>query len=310
MLIIGSKALQHHGVLPSGRVPSDTDIIGTFKEYQKFAREGKWKVNVPLSGNKFKLVDKDNHINEFTIAWDGSTDKELLDLMEVGEFATKYATPHIVLLLKETHKYLKNSPHFNKTMEDIIYLRETLNCTVNDYIKTFDGWHNNNALRKWYDRREKETYNYSLPKLNQGKKDFFNDDTLEYIFDHDLTHEVVALGDRPAYLEYKPEDVEVWCDKGMFFECDELTKLKGVYEESLVLTLERWLVPNDFKVNPYDGFKIALMKVCTSITSGWFREYAWENYHRVLQMYSNDFVDQFKVALSSGEIKPFKGSVY
>jgi hypothetical protein len=52
------------------------------------------------------------------------------------------------------------------------------------------------------------------------------------------------------------------------------------------------------------------MKVCTSITSGWFREYAWENYHRVLQMYSDDFVVQFKQGLAEGKVKPFKGSLY
>ena len=53
---------------------------------------------------------------------------------------------------------------------------------------------------------------------------------------------------------------------------------------------------------------MALEKVCTSITSGWFREYAWENYHRVVHMYKtlgvNDYIDRFHK--NKHMIKPFQ----
>ena len=53
---------------------------------------------------------------------------------------------------------------------------------------------------------------------------------------------------------------------------------------------------------------MALMKVCTSITSGWFREYAWENYDKVLDLYNelgeDDYVQRFQ--RNAHLLKPFK----
>jgi len=60
-------------------------------------------------------------------------------------------------------------------------------------------------------------------------------------------------------------------------------------------------------------FEMALMKVCTSITSGWFREYAWENYQKVLDLYDSlgedDYVKRFEQ--NAHLLKPFvKGEIY
>lgn len=53
---------------------------------------------------------------------------------------------------------------------------------------------------------------------------------------------------------------------------------------------------------------MALEKVCTSITSGWFREYAYENYYEVVAMYhklgKNDYIKRFKENFHM--VKPFK----
>lgn len=96
----------------------------------------------------------------------------------------------------------------------------------------------------------------------------------------------------------------------MFYNsCSEDIRLASVYEESAVLALERAILPSG--TDPDIAFRIALEKVCTSIASGWWRDYAWENYHKVMQMYyerkdtENDLVKSFNKAQDEGVIKPF-----
>lgn len=72
-----------------------------------------------------------------------------------------------------------------------------------------------------------------------------------------------------------------------------------------VLALERSQIP--FKnMAPKTSFLIALEKVCTSITSGWFREYAWENYDKVVSLYDPNYVKMFWNAVDKGVVKQYK----
>jgi hypothetical protein len=147
-------------------------------------------------------------------------------------------------------------------------------------------------------KRAAETYKYSHPKLNKAKDQFFADDGVNYVYDHDTLHTVVAVGDRPAYMEYQVEGADVLCSKEKFFSVDEHTRLYGVYEEACVLAIERAVIP--YNTDPDKAFEIALEKVCTSITSGWFREFAWENYDQVLVMH------QMATNIGQGYYKKFK----
>ena len=82
-----------------------------------------------------------------------------------------------------------------------------------------------------------------------------------------------------------------------------------MYEEACVLALERSMIPFDFKPNPHKSFATALEKVATSITSGFFREYAYRNYHAVLNLYNasgrDQYVAKFLKALEAGKIEVF-----
>ena len=139
------------------------------------------------------------------------------------------------------------------------------------------------------------------------KKENFFTNNVKYVYDHDTIHAAVKLLDRPAYTYYMQDGAEVNCDKIKFYEQPEIVRLCGVLEESYVLALERSVIP--FKSDPDKAFKMALQKVCTSITGGWFREYAWQNYDKVLELYHKSYVDKFNVALSKGEILPFKSEM-
>jgi hypothetical protein len=196
--------------------------------------------------------------------------------------------------LKMSHRFLKNSPHFQKTMRHIRNMRHP---KVNAKI----------ISERFLERREIETYDYSHPNLNVSKGEFFNSN-FDYVYDHDSIHEAIKLLDRPAYTFYMAsEESEVNCSKDKFFAQERTIQLLGVLEETYVLALERSQIPTEFSVDSRVSFMLALEKVCTSITSGWFRAFAWENYDLIAKMYDEAYVDKFKHALNNGTIKRFKG---
>ena len=259
MLVVGSSAVN------LGRKPKDRDLICTWKEFEEsYKGLPKW----PINEGKTWIVESDGMKWEHEIAWPGSTGEELLEILNVKEGDTTLADLDVVYTMKMSHRFLKNSPHFHKTMRDIHFLRK-------QGAEIFD--------QTWYSARVAETYSYEHPNLDRTKEEFFVD---EYKFDHDLVHEAVAIGSKPAYEWYKIPGEEVKCSKTLFESQTEWVRLNGVYEEAAVLSIERSLVPfQDQAPDPDLVFAYALMKVCSSITSGWFREYAWENYDRVLELF-------------------------
>lgn len=289
VLVVGSSAVN------LGRAPADIDIVSSYDDAVAYMKQHFFKINslYPISADR--LVCRGSSIAgaptimEAEIAWPGSTGAMLLDILDVrGE---QMATYNTVYALKMSHRYLKNSPHFLKTMADIHYLRGR-GCAI-PY-----------SLRDWYKQREKETYDYSHPVLNQSKASFF-DGTVPYIYDHDSIHRAVAIAGDPAYTKYGIKGEEVLSSREAFFDAPELVRLQGVVEEAYVLALERSIIPHPGVLTHEAAFLLALEKVCTSITSGWFREFAWENYYTAAKMYDSSFVEKFKQALAAGKVTPF-----
>jgi hypothetical protein len=284
-LIIGSAASSIFN-----RAPIDIDIICKWDDYVNIAKSLKplgYKSSV-IGPEKFALsADPTDIIFECEIAW---ADTSALALLEYAaghcehsySFLDKYpirglrhiewaiANIDILYTLKMSHRYLKNSPHFAKTMADIHTLRAA-------GAKIFD--------EAWLVAREAETYDYRHPKLNRFKEEFFTDD-VTYIYDHDSVHRVVAVTEGvPAYTQYMADGAQVMWSKKKFFELPEEVRIAGVYEEAAVLALERAIVP--YGVPEGVAFPMALKKVCTSITSGTFREYAWEHYDEAMAMWQS-----------------------
>jgi hypothetical protein len=297
MLIIGSTALRHHGL--RWRPQRDLDIIGTWDEYQAY-----WVENSPgkgwrghaISETKYVIFPRTSPPIEWEIALPGSSGEDLLKWLGADK-ETQYAEPGTVLALKLSHRYLKDSPAFLKTMNDIHELRE-----LSYHPPLFAG-----PGSDWFKKREAETYTYKHPNLSQSKNTFFDPlSQVPYKWDHDDLHRAVALDpDGPAYSLYAEDGQEVKSSKAKWDRLSDRTKLDGVLEECYVLALERSLIPNDFKVPPRRAFLKALEKVCTSITSGWFREWAWEHYYQAVGAYDVSFVRKFHDALAAGRIKPY-----
>lgn len=298
MIIIGSVSAVVHGVFNSEYKPSDTDIIGSYKEMQSYIQDRKVISVTPTSANSNLILLQDNSKVEWELSWPDESGGMLQNILNSWG-STVIADPDVLYTLKMSHRFKKNSPHFIKTMDHIKALREYLSS---DKIPEY--------LQEFYDLRVKETYDYKHPSLDVSKDTFFADDGIPYEYDHDSLHEAVRILGKPAYTYFKPDDREVYCSKEMFYKQPYYIQLLSVVEEAMVLTLERSLIPNKFNPAADKMFRYALMKVCTSITSGWWRDFAWENYDEALDYYKslgkNYLYNSFKQGKVSGKIKPFK----
>lgn len=285
LAIVGSYALTTLG-FDIGRVPKDTDIMGhpddVFDSIKilpdVLAAYPKGK------GKKYIVETAYGEIYEYELAWKGGTADEFLQFVERDGMSLD-----LLYALKLSHRYLKNSPHFLKTMKDIHFMRNNGAVLRPEY-------------KDWFKRREKETLNYEHPKLNVSKKEFFTPSgNLTYIYDHDSIHQAMAHFDMPAYEYFKVGEVK--CSKEKFFTSGNSTRLNSVLEEVQVLALERSQIPFKGKTDPRWSFNKAHEKVCTSIASGWWREFAWENYDKIQSMYEPDYVTKFWNGVETGTVK-------
>lgn len=307
MLVIGSRALHNAGLIESRDIKnSDWDFIADEASWDIFKAKmlgAEVEVSNP-EVRAFKCMHNGNETHfEAYIVKEGYNETSSADLLNYAEQRCKkdnlsgfhWATPDICLAIKMSHRFKKNNPFFLKTMHHIRFLRN----------KGY-GIEMNPKLTEIMLKRQKETLSYAHPVLDTSKDKFFKDDI--YTYDHDTIHEAVALLDKPAYTNYMKDGSQVMTSKEKFFAAPNDIRLMGVYEETCVLALERSQIPNNFEgVSAEHSFRMALEKVCTSITSGWFREYAWENYHTVIAMYKKlgvtDYIKRFKE--NQEKVKPF-----
>lgn len=303
MIIIGSHALGFH--LPLPRTCKDIDVIATYSEFNFWIKRQKEGNNIkecyPANKGKKMIVKTNSNIYEFEIAWDDSTAKSLSNLVYNDKNTHEryfdsfglVSIPSLDVLytIKLSHKYLKNNPFFLKTMRDLQFMAKNGASIPDEY-------------KDWLKAREKETYDYAHPKLNQNKSNFFNmNEGVIYVYDHDTIHLAMAHLDKPAYTFFKDEEKEVMCSKKKFFESPKEVQIYSVLEESYVLALERSQIPFKDKVDPKRSFDIALEKVCTSIASGWWREFAYNHYDITQSLYNPNYVNKFWKAVEDGVVK-------
>lgn len=305
LTLLGSGALTHHtfGI----RKPLDVDLLGTYEDIQKHikyvSKVEKVIANYPTDSGRKIIVKTIEHIREYEVCWEGSDSEALLKIIENDKKSFVSDWEHglcrvpdldILYMLKMSHRYRKDSIFFKKTLDDILLMRK-LGAKIRP------------EHQDWYEWRQRETYQNVLPKLNQSKKEFFDNSASIYTLDHDSIHEAVKHLPQPAYEYFKPDTAEVMTSKVMFFRCPREVQIYAAVEEVMVLSIERAIHP--FKLIGEKrrwAFDMAHMKLATSISSGWFREFVWENYYEVQAMYSEEYVDKFYDALHNGRIKPFE----
>lgn len=301
MILIGSRALALRAPQLLGRKCVDFDFVSTKAEFDQWMESNSHKLSpTKVYPEKNKMIVEGSTNCEFEIIGTALSTQMLIDLVEGNPDALEtpfgwVPTLDMLFTIKSSHKYLKNSPHFWKTMADYHIMKQA-GATVRPEYQAF------------FKIREKETYNYSHPKLNVTKDNFFKDDNIQYVWDHDDIHKSVARYEEPAYCSYLKDGEQVLCDKNKFFTIDEKVRLAGVVEEAAVLAIERSLVPHPNVWTPEYAWRFALGKVCSSITSGWFRAFAYENAPAILKLYPSGYWEKFQEDIKSGLVKPFSKS--
>lgn len=302
LLMIGSNAMNCHRPAADWKRPNDFDAIATYEDAAGFLKQQGCSQMYPINDGKTLFGRNAYLIHEIEIAWPDTTGASLIDLVlehdnyqmvEMDTYDSPMIVPSIDVLyaLKLSHRYLRNSPHFLKTRRDILALRKM-------------GVSVPNWLEDWFKLREKATYTYKLPKLDVSKSDFFMD---QYQYDHDSIHEAVAVASQPAYKTFAEPGNEVKSSKKLWDMTHYSTKVMAGVEEASVLALERSLIPHPGKKTEDEAFEFALIKVCTSITSGWFREFCWENYHIIMDTYKarkKGLLQMLDEGLTAGIVKP------
>lgn len=152
-----------------------------------------------------------------------------------------------------------------------------------------------------YDNRlnlTRQEFPQGYPTLNKTVKEFFDDAVIKK-YDHDMLHELVAFYDRPLYTKMQRDSSLAWCNKDQWDSFSYEDKNKCVAEETMVIAIERFLVPNDWNFPPKLAYFKALKKVCTTLTSGWFRDHAIDNYPEIINLFDNNRILSVKSQLGN-----------
>ena len=131
-----------------------------------------------------------------------------------------------------------------------------------------------------------QMFSKGSPNLMQKKEDFF-DDSVKKKYDHDYLHELFAFYEKPLYTRMLRDTKSAWCEKDKWDSFSHEDKVRCVTEESQVIATERFCVPNDWNYDTKRAYFAALKKVCTTLASGWFRDFAIDNYPEILKQYNS-----------------------
>mgnify|MGYP006391751869 FL=1 len=258
-MLVGSRAIAYWNPEFKIRPDSDWDIIGT-PESEDFFR------------SRFSIPDNDriewhdpNHLNN----------KSMVYYFNADSIHQPLITPYGLAIMYRSHLHRDWNwdAHITKYHKFILPLLKS-DLHLSDFI----------LLERI--KLIKEAYPQGNPKLNQTNEMFF-DDPVKKVYDHDFLHELYAYEDRPMFEKLKrPEQFDLaWCVKDLWDKLSQTQKLQCVAEETYVIATERFMVPNGWNYPPKKAYYFALKKVCTTLTSGWFRDFAIDNFPQVFGLF-------------------------
>lgn len=323
MLLIGSRATQY--VCLKARHANDWDFIVTPKELATWIkdrvanivkhrlREDEKKVFVHLKTGE--------HI-EFELAHPGSSGEMFLNCGAVSGLVVRnsnlgsfyVASPTALYLIKKSH--VKHPIRWFKTIEDYHFLKGWTRSLLSD------------SEVKAFEKRSEEVNNRASRKkkvnLNMSNEDFFKKSSgkVRRIYEHDDLHLVTSYYEIPLYQQLKHDKTKAKLEKDLWDKLDYKDQLKVVREECYAIALERTLIPmlepngclNEYKEDKdfldhsltkdceVAAFEDALMRICTTLTKGWFQNFAIENYP-VIKDYDREFLGVFLTAVKNGSIR-------
>jgi hypothetical protein len=310
MLVIGSTALeirlQQVGV-NLGRKPHDLDLICRPSEMMELCRfYGKKPRYVSPGHFRITGINPFGQI-EFDLAYKGNSSQLYLDLPHTlhadnrqlyisGFGCAAIALPEVLFSIKKSHRY--RAHRWEKHIRDYHTLR---------------GMVGSDKLPEITAQRQEELKAHKTPSLQKTKEEFFNDDVSNHVFEHDEIHRVMAHRELPMfeYIKVSPEKVTTSFAK---FFAPYVDRLKCVLEEAYVIALERAIIPMLYEgkklADPASAMQWALMRICTTLTGGWFREFASDNYPTLWKLWDRNYVNKFLTAVEEGRIKRLRNTYH
>lgn len=186
-------------------------------------------------------------------------------------------SPVGLMLIKRSH--LHRPIGFSKHIRDYHFLKQR-----------FEPDSEYDTLLETLTAKTKEKYGDKTPKLNKSKQEFF-DDYVTKIYDHDDIHRWTCYYDEPIYERLKSNKTTVWCEKSKWDELSHDDKIKCVREEAFVIAIERYLLVKE-KYPERFAFANAVDRICTTLCSGWFRDFAIENWPEIME-HNYNFWEKF-----------------
>ncbi len=314
-IIIGSKAIKHH--FPDfPRIPMDIDVICSKTIYLDCLKDKHLIESVKENENSAIIKWNDMATPVEYLFSDGIESFEML--LRDSDFEGDYAPIEILYSLKKAHIHFPIK--FQKHIEDLMFLREKLREKYKlDFETDLKLYHDilNKSLdltELHFKETEKRLGKLKTPKMNQNTKMFFgkSEKYIKSYYIHDNIHLAIAHDQDPIYLSILKEGAEVETDVHRWSPLTLQQKIWCVLEEVYVIALERKIIPQLFDIkylpalindeksirqygmmSDKEAFDWALMRVCTTLCDGFFREFAVRAYDEIQKQYDKNYVDKF-----------------
>jgi hypothetical protein len=291
MLLIGSVAAKYH--VQQFRQPNDIDVILSENEVGEFYKNNEDKIvefRPQFYSNRFtcKLVDAGNISRvELHVATPGSGYEMLVNAQKHTHVANAascsmtVASLRTLLAIKKTHitfpvKWQKHIRDYHTlkqyddagaaVMQDNVMLEDAYSIILADTCKRFSK--------------------YRSASLDMTNEEFFAK-SAAYVgrkYEHDDLHRLIMFYDVPMYTKLKTDQSKAMCLRSKWDELSLADQVKAVKEEAYVIALERKIIPayEEGEDITYElgeeAFSWAIERICTTLTSGWFREFAIEHW--------------------------------
>lgn len=340
MVLIGSRALHHHGAVPGERISPQTDYdfvatqpaalawlaalevashetvvwdkvvhaldrashdadivkdIGQWKHFsqadgqalyaQVQGAAGITKLHGHTSKLRFEIEVAEPALSAYAVL---QTAERLGAAVDTGSTAGGYWIAPLAVLeaIKTAHVVFPH--HFAKHVADLHAIRRAMAAPTATASATASATWRDPALQRLVVQRRIEHYlMHGVPgfhlNLNQTNDGFLEGDDavhVERYIKHDDLHELVKLDTRPAYDNLRADRTKALMSKALFEQADRAQQLNCVREECMSIALERYLLPGRVQ-DAQQAYARALARVCTTLTKGWFREFALDAYPEV-----------------------------
>lgn len=253
-ILIGSRALNYWYPEVPINESTDWDVVS----YQ------------PIEGTEWHSLDVLNNRDIHTLL------PHFNDVVQFEGHTLTVATPRILYCIKRSH--LHRDLGFDKSIVHLHkYLSECKPYLTGDHL----------AFLEERTKLTLEQYPQVKPNLNQSVEDFF-DDAVTKKYDHDYLHQLFAYEEKPMYTKLQTNPEKAWCSKDLWYTLSHQQQLQCVAEETCVIATERFLVPKNWDYPSKLAYMKALKKVCTTLCSGWFRDFAIDHYPEVISLYNPD----------------------